>query len=200
LKDIDGIHLIHSGEQILAAVRWNNRDKETSRSPDISAMENDVETYWEVKSTMGHSLEFTMTPNEWNLAKEKGDQFYILRVCGAKTDQPTVYEIHDPYQLSLEGVVKIKGLEPLTLILSVQAKPEKATPSRDTKHTEVVSKFQPVIVEPVKLDIGRSNVSSVSVRLQQSKSCRIALALFLLIISIVLAFWWRMRVRGFEAT
>ena len=193
LQDIDGTHFVHSGKRVLAAIRWNNRDKETNRCPDISVMENDVETYWEVKSTKGYGLKFRMTPNEWNLAKEKGDQFYILRVCRVETDQPTIHEIHNPYQLSLEKAIKVKGFKILEPMPPGQTELEKTAPDEDVKHTRVVSKFQPTTVEPVKLDTELLDVNRASVCLQQNKKCRIVLGLFILIISIVLVFWGRMR-------
>ena len=102
-------YTVRQGERTLAGIHWYNNEGESNQSPDIKVVEDGYETYWEVKSTIHHDkMAFALTASEWGLAKEKGEQFYILRVCGAGTRRATIYMIQDPYRLAHEGLIRFK--------------------------------------------------------------------------------------------
>lgn len=91
---------------------WNNKKRESGKSPDILIIENGITTYWEVKTTINNDInDFYISPNEWKIAEEQGSQYSILRVMGAGTSGAKIVEINNPYQLWLNGGLKIKGLE-----------------------------------------------------------------------------------------
>ena len=94
----DGYARVTNGENLFVGIHWCNSDRESNDSPDILVIENVIKTYWEVKSTRtGDRTNFTVTPHERDFAKEKGDKFWMLRVCYAGSLKARAYEIPNPY-------------------------------------------------------------------------------------------------------
>lgn len=118
---------ILKGDQVVVDLNWQNMHKESGQSPDILVNENGIKTYWEVKSTVNHNIgDFEITPNEWELAKQQSNRYSILRVMGTGTGKAQIIEINDPYQLWLNGLLIVNGVESPAKERQSQAAPEKA--------------------------------------------------------------------------
>jgi ribosomal protein S9 len=107
----DGVEVYDNDNQMLARIHWHNRHQESGYSYDISIIDREVETYWEVKSTITDDRRFfRITRSEWEFLQEKRDLFHILRVYRAGTKTAGIEEMPNPYKLWLEGSLIIDGV------------------------------------------------------------------------------------------
>ncbi len=104
---VNDAFMIYTGQRLLASLHWRNSQGETNISPDIILLEADIEKFIEVKSTAADYNEFSLTPNEWLLAKEKGENFCLAVVKRANTPEATISEIWNPYQLYRQAVLRV---------------------------------------------------------------------------------------------
>lgn len=105
----ESIFCISSGNDLQVALQWRNFSGESGSSPDLILAEDKVEKFIEVKSTESHNNDFSMTPNEWEQAEEKGENFCLVLVRSANTQEATISEIWNPYLLFTQGRLSVKN-------------------------------------------------------------------------------------------
>jgi hypothetical protein len=92
-------------------VYWLNKNHERGIGHDIFLRENGTERYIEVKSTIENSFDwFTLTSNEWESARLKGDDYYIYHVRNLAV-QPICIRIKNPIKHWMEGHFQVRALE-----------------------------------------------------------------------------------------
>ncbi|KUG19821.1 hypothetical protein ASZ90_010455 [hydrocarbon metagenome] len=78
----DGFVLSHNGNTVTEVIWYNKvRDgNDRGYGHDIKVVENGTEIYIEVKSSIKPREAFMVSKNEWDLAKESGDRYFIYHV------------------------------------------------------------------------------------------------------------------------
>ncbi|MCD6492345.1 MAG: DUF3883 domain-containing protein [Archaeoglobaceae archaeon] len=78
-----GFRLERSSNVVIEVI-WENRKCESGKPYGIKIIENEEETFIEVKVTPSTTKEtFQLSENEWSFMQEKGDRYWIYRVYGA---------------------------------------------------------------------------------------------------------------------
>ncbi len=100
----DGFVVERKGE-IIAHVRWLNKNGESGSHYDVEVTENDKKDYIEVKSTETEEIDwFDVSKKQWELMQKEGDSFWIYRVYGVgTTKKPKLTKIRNPSKLWQEG-------------------------------------------------------------------------------------------------
>lgn len=84
----------------ITKVVWYNKTRESGDrgyGHDIKIIENGNEEYIEVKSSIKPGRAFMVSKNEWNLAKESGDRYFIYHIYRNPQDDQIICEkIQDP--------------------------------------------------------------------------------------------------------
>jgi len=80
-------------------IEWNNASSESGEPFDIKTTDPNVITYWEVKATPGEFQEWFMSMQEWLFAAKQGDNYHVLRVFNAGTDNAYVVDLPNPVKL-----------------------------------------------------------------------------------------------------
>jgi len=103
-----GFRLERSSNVVIEVI-WENRKCESGKPYDIKIIENEEETFIEVKATPSTTKEtFQLSENEWSFMQEKGDRYWIYRVYGAGGKKPKVVKIQNPASYIKEGKLKVK--------------------------------------------------------------------------------------------
>ena len=97
--------------QIKVEVKWLNKHIDNGIGRDIEYVENGEEFFVEVKATKTDAKEiFQISRSEWQLAKDKQENYSIYRVYNAGTKQARAEEISNPYKEWLEEKLLVQSL------------------------------------------------------------------------------------------
>jgi hypothetical protein len=92
-------------------VSWLNKNCEQGIGHDILVKENGVENYIEVKSTTENTFDwFKLTPNQWDSAWVKGDNYCIFYIRNL-AEQPICIRIRNPIKHWKDGHLQARALE-----------------------------------------------------------------------------------------
>lgn len=98
-------------KQIIVEVNWLNKFGECGIGRDIEYIENGVKHFIEVKATKTDAKEiFQISRSEWQLAKDKQENYSIFRIYNAGTSYARPEEIRNPYKEWLEGNLSFQSL------------------------------------------------------------------------------------------
>src|SRR5262249_53118158 len=91
-------------QELAAKVRWMSQES-AAQGFDILSFEGDGRERWiEVKSTSGKGRLFEISRNEWQIAGEAGNKYFIYRVTGVRGD-PKVKIFPNPHELERQGLI-----------------------------------------------------------------------------------------------
>lgn len=97
--------------QIKVEVNWLNKYEDKGIGKDIEYNENGEEYFIEVKATKTDAKEiFQISRSEWQLAKDKQENYSIYRIYNAGTNQARAEEIRNPYKEWLEEKLSVQSL------------------------------------------------------------------------------------------
>ncbi|MGC8886386.1 MAG: sacsin N-terminal ATP-binding-like domain-containing protein [Verrucomicrobiia bacterium] len=104
--DNDQVFEIKKDNKVIVEVKWLNKYKESKEPYDIEFNEDGKKYLIEVKSTIDTNKKwFEVSKKQWDLMREKMDEFYIYRVYCAGTKNAKTQKIQDPVKLWLDGVI-----------------------------------------------------------------------------------------------
>ena len=111
LQETDTGFNILVDNQIKVEVKWLNKYGDYGIGRDIDYIENGKEYFVEVKATKSNSKEvLQISRNEWQLAKDKQENYSIYRIYNSGTKQARAEEIHNPYKEWLQGKLSVQSL------------------------------------------------------------------------------------------
>jgi hypothetical protein len=111
VQDASGVRFTSDGVG-LAEVRWLNWQKDEGVGCDIEVVKGTGTEFVEVKSTSdGSRSSFAVTAAQWQLARQQGAAYRILRVFHAGTPAARAESYHDPYRLWQEGRLTARLLQ-----------------------------------------------------------------------------------------
>lgn len=90
----DGFVLSHNGD-IAIEVIWHNKARKSNDrgyGHDIKVVKSGKEIYIEVKSSIKPREAFMVSRNEWDLAKESGDRYFIYHVYYSPSEDIMICE------------------------------------------------------------------------------------------------------------
>jgi hypothetical protein len=100
------------GGRLVAEVRWLNWDGGEGVGRDIDVIEEETTEYVEVKATADAArASFEVTAAEWDLARQSGPAYRIIRVFNAGTPEARADSYRDPYRLWQEGRLTARPLQ-----------------------------------------------------------------------------------------
>ncbi len=110
----DGFTLSSSGKFVIEVIWYNKVRKDGDRGygHDIKIIESGNESYIEVKSSVNPGSAFMVSKNEWDLAKESGDRYFIYYVYRNPRDSKIVCEkIRDPVKKWQMGELEARVIQ-----------------------------------------------------------------------------------------
>jgi len=82
-----------NGREARRVSRQEHYDVKSERKENERIME---ERFIEVKTKMGRSISFKLSDEEFEMAEEKGDSYWLYMVYGVRTDRPVILCIRNP--------------------------------------------------------------------------------------------------------
>lgn len=89
-------------------VKWLNQEGETYQDHDIEIIKRDTTIYIEVKTTINSEKTFSISQNEFELAKKKKENYIIYHILNAN-GKPKYYKIENFYKKYQNSHFKVKS-------------------------------------------------------------------------------------------
>ena len=110
----DGFTLSHSGKSVIEVIWYNKvrRGGDRGYGHDIKIIESGSENYIEVKTSVNPGGVFMVSKNEWDLAKESGDRYFIYHVYQNPQDNKIACKkIQDPVGKWQKGELEARMIQ-----------------------------------------------------------------------------------------
>lgn len=115
VSDTEEGFIVRHNTKYIARVIWHNRiqeDRDRGQGHDIKIIEENRVCYIEVKTSTSPRKSFIVTRNEWDLAKESGDNYYIYHVYYSPVDDSVICErIQNPIERWKRGELDARIIE-----------------------------------------------------------------------------------------
>ncbi|KAK3417007.1 hypothetical protein EUGRSUZ_H02765 [Eucalyptus grandis] len=96
-----------------SSVKWVNEDGETGRPYDITIEDGEGFQYVEVKTTQSEEKDwFSLSPNEWQFANQKGRNFSIAHVILVGQSRNKIKLFSNPFELCRSGKLQLAIVMP----------------------------------------------------------------------------------------
>jgi len=108
------------------SIKWMNDKVESGCPYDflLTHRTNGTLLYVEVKATSAsfssRYITFWISENEWNFARQHGQNYYIIQVFGYPSPSPEVVQMQNPFELYARGIIDI-NFERTTVRCDTQA-------------------------------------------------------------------------------